>query len=380
MIWLALTWPIVKIAGYAVKYRNFYSLYFLVIRGPRVTESKTPRKRRGAGRVTLTRVAAHAGVSAMTVSRYFNRPDLVSAEHQRRIALAVSELGYVPNLVAGGLASARGKIVGMVIPNISGPIFANTIQGFSDTLSHHGYQLLLASSYFSAEQEESAVRAFLGWSPAALVLTSRFHSVGTEKMLAEAEIPLVETWDYQPERAPMQVGFSHFQVGVSAARYLHGLGYRRIAFVQNSAAGDFSALERRDGYAATLSELGLVTQVFAPDATLAPFEAGKQAMHALMARPLRPDAIIFANDNLAAGGLLAAQRAGLRIPQDCAVMGFGDYPFAQMLMPSLTTIKPPALEIGVLAATRVLQSLGVRAGEAPPRDMLTCELMPREST
>ncbi|MDP1013726.1 hypothetical protein Q6293_28770, partial [Klebsiella pneumoniae] len=84
-------------------------------------------------------------------------------------------------------ASARGRIVAMVIPNISGPIFANTIQGFSDTLSRHGYQLLLASSYFSAEQEESAVRAFLGWSPAALVLTSRFHSAGTEKMIADAD-------------------------------------------------------------------------------------------------------------------------------------------------------------------------------------------------
>lgn len=125
----------------------------------------------------------------------------------------------------------------MVIPNISGPIFANTIQGFSDTLSRHGYQLLLASSYFSTEQEENAVRAFLGWSPAALVLTSHFHSAGTEKMIAEADIPVIETWDYQPDREPMQIGFSHFEVGVTAAKHLLGKGYRRIAFVQNSAPG-----------------------------------------------------------------------------------------------------------------------------------------------
>jgi LacI family gluconate utilization system Gnt-I transcriptional repressor len=151
--------------------------------------SEDKRKRRGAGRVTLNTVARHAQVSAITVSRYFNQPDQVSPERRERIKAAVDELGYVPNLVAGGLASARGRIVGMVIPNISGPIFASTIQGFSDTLSRHGYQLLLASSYFSAEQEESAVRAFLGWSPAALVLTSHFHSEATEKMIAEADIP-----------------------------------------------------------------------------------------------------------------------------------------------------------------------------------------------
>lgn len=344
-----------------------------------MSDEKT-RKRRGAGRVTLNAVARAAGVSAITVSRYFNQPEQVSPERRERIAAVVAELGYVPNLVAGGLASARGKIVGMVIPNISGPIFANTIQGFSDTLSRHGYQLLLASSYFDIEQEENAVRAFLGWSPAALVLTSHFHSAGTEKMLAEADIPVIETWDYQPERGPMQIGFSHFEVGVTAARHLLEKGYQRIAFVQNSAPGDFSALERRDGYAATLRGAGREPWLFAPDAERAPFEAGKQAMEALMNASPRPDAIIFANDNLAAGGLLAGQRAGLKIPEDCAVLGFGDYPFAEMLLPSLSTIKPPALEIGVLAATRVLESLGVLPSDEVQRlNLLQCQVIERES-
>ena len=334
-----------------------------------------PRKRRGAGRVTLNTVARQAGVSAITVSRYFNQPEQVSPERRERIAQVVAELGYVPNLVAGGLASARGRIVAMVIPNISGPIFANTIQGFSDTLSQHGYQLLLASSYFSAEQEENAVRAFLGWSPAALVLTSRFHSAATEKMIADADIPVVETWDYVPERAPVQIGFSHYQVGVTAARYLHDKGYRRMAFVHNSVAGDFSAQERGEGFAATLIELGVQPETFVPDADRAAFDAGRQAMETLMGHATPPDAIFFANDNLAAGGLLAGQRCGLK----CAVLGFGDYPFAEMLLPSLSTIKPPALEIGVLAATRVLQSLGVLPQAVQRLNLLDCHLIERES-
>lgn len=345
------------------------------------TSKESPRKRRGAGRVTLNQVASHAGVSAISVSRFFNQPEQVSGELRERIQAAVTELGYVPNLVAGGLASARGRIVGMVIPNISGPIFAATIQGFSDTLAKHGYQLLLASSYFSEEQEESAVRAFLGWSPAALVVTSHFHSAGTEKMLADADIPVVEIWDYCPERAPLQVGFLHYQVGVTATRHLLDQGYQRIAFVQNSAAGDLSALERRDGYAATLREAGLEPWVFVPTADAKPFEAGKQAMDTLMKRSPRPDAIVFANDNLAAGALLAGQRAGLKIPEDCAVIGFGDYPFAEMLLPSLTTVRPPARKIGEIAALRVLQSLGaVEADGEPARlNLLQCTLVIRES-
>jgi LacI family gluconate utilization system Gnt-I transcriptional repressor len=348
-----------------------------------LSDSKGPArsKRRSAGRTTLAAVAAHLGVSTMMISRYFNQPDQVSPEQREKIAAAVAELGYVPNLVAGGLASARGRIVGMVVPNISGPIFANTLQGFSDTLSRHGYQTLLASSYFDLEKEESAVRAFLGWSPAALVVTGHFHSPTTEKMLAQADIPLIETWDYQPDRAPVQIGFSHHQVGVQSARYLHGKGYRRIAYVLNSAPGDLSAVERCEGYAATLAELGLTPQVFTPDAASPPFEAGKQAMQAMMAGAEPPDAIIFANDNLAAGALLAGQRAGLRIPRDCAILGFGDFPFAQMLMPSLSTLKPPALEIGVLAATRVLESLGVLAieGEVQRLNLLGCAVIERES-
>lgn len=345
------------------------------------SDKETTRKRRGAGRVTLSTVARQVGVSAITVSRYFNQPEQVSLELRERIQAVVAELGYVPNLVAGGLASARGRIVGMVVPNISGPIFANTIQGFSDTLAAHGYQLLLASSYFSEEQEENAVRAFLGWSPAALVVTSHFHSPGTDKMLVEADIPVVEIWDYQPERSPMQVGFLHHEVGVRAARYLLDKGYQRIAFVQNSAAGDFSALERRDGYAQTLREAGREPWVFVPGSDATPFEGGKQAMDALMNRTPRPDAIIFANDNVAAGGLLAGQRAGLRIPQDCAVVGFGDYAFAEMLLPSLTTIKPPARQIGEVAARRVLQALGVIEGDEPLQqlNLLECELVERES-
>lgn len=341
-----------------------------------------PRKRRGAGRITQDAVARHVGVSTMTVSRYFNQPDQVSEDHRQRIAAAVAELGYVPNLVAGGLASAKGRIVAMVVPNISGPIFADTIQGFSDTLSQHGYQLLLASSYFSKDQEESAIRAFLGWSPAALVVTSHFHSEGTEKMLANADIPLIETWDYQPERAPIQIGFSHHQVGVIGARHLHDKGYRRIAFVLNSASGDFSAQERSEGYAETLVALGLAPQIYTPAGELAPFEAGKRALTELMGRSDPPDAIFFANDNLAAGGLLAAQRAGLSIPKNCAILGFGDYPFAEMLMPNLSTIKPPALQIGVLAAQRVLQSLGaIDEGVEPQRlNLLECRLIERESS
>jgi len=340
------------------------------------------RKRRGSGRATIHDVARQAGVGSITVSRFLKQPDLVSAERSSRIVAAIKKLNYVPNMVAGGLASTRGRIVGMVIPNISGPIFANTIQGFSDVLTQYGYQLLLASSSFSVEKEEDIVRALLGWSPAALVLTSRYHTKATEKLVNSAGIPIVETWDYQARRKPIQVGFSHVEVGRQAATYLYQQGYRRIAFVQNSISGDFSAIERSDGYAEVMRAHGLTPNIVIPTAA-APFDAGKEALETLTHNKKKSvDAIIFANDNLAAGAVLAAQRNGVQIPQQCAVVGFGDYQFSSLLLPSLTTIRPPAWEMGEIAALRILESLGeIDTEQAVQRlNLLQCELLVREST
>lgn len=342
----------------------------------------TTRKRRSnAGRTTIRQVANHVGVSAITISRYFKQPDSVSEELRAQIAASVAELGYVPNLVAGGLASASSRIVGMVIPNISGPIFANTIQSFSDTLGQNGYQLMLSSSYFSAEQEENAVRSFLGWSPAALVLTSYFHTEATEKMIAQAGIPVLEIWDLQTERTPIQIGFLHEDVGRMAARYLIDKGYQRIAFVTNSIAGDFSAVDRSNGYKEVVEQAGRRVRVYTPSAQ-PPLEAGEEAFKALISGDDPADAIIFANDNLACGALLAAQRAGITIPQQCAIVGFGDYAIADKLYPSLTTIRPPATEIGAVAARRILELVGALPApeNSPAHFHLQCELIERESS
>ncbi len=340
------------------------------------------RKRKGSERPTLFDVARIAGVSAITVSRFFNDPALVSTERRALVAAAVEKIGYVPNLMAGTLASAQSRVVAMVVPNISGPIFAGTMQALSDGLARENFQLLLASSYFSQDNEERAVRAFLGWSPAALVLTSRFHSPGTEAMLDKLAQPVIETWDFDPARRPLQVGFSHEQVGRDAATHLVERGYERIAFVHN-VVPDLSARHRCTGYAQVMAARGRKTIEYTPTAAT-PVDGGAQALLALTAQGSRrrADALFFANDNLAFGAVLAAQRAGVRIPQDVAVFGFGDYAMADKLMPSLSTIRPPAQAIGEIAARHVLQLVGgdAAAREAVPHaTLLTCELVARES-
>ncbi|MFM0210722.1 LacI family DNA-binding transcriptional regulator [Paraburkholderia sediminicola] len=347
-------------------------------------EDERVRHRRNTGRMTLRDVAEHLGISQISVSRYFQKPERLSGDLRERIGQAVDELGYVPNLVAGGLASATSSVIGMVIPNISGPIFAETIQTFSDAVTARGYQLLLASSYFSETLEENAVRAFLGWSPAALVLTSAHHSAATEEMIARAHIPIIEAWSFQADREPIQIGFSQADVGRLAARHLVERGYRRIAYALTSVAGDLHTLDRRDGYIEVMRELGREPLTFTPNAT-SPFHAGKQALEALAKCEQPADAIIFANDNLAAGALLAAPGMNISVPGDCAMIGFGGFALSEMMTPGLTSIRPPAGTIGLLAAERIFEVVESETPRQPiARDRrlnkLACELVEREST
>lgn len=324
------------------------------------------RKRRGLGRSTVFDVAKLAQTSAISVSRYFKEPDRVSQETRERIKSAIDQLGYIRNEAAGGLASTQGRIVGAIVPSVSNSIFAETIQGLSTTLSQHNYQLLLATHDYSNETEEKVVRAFLGWSPRALVLTGADHSAATETLLAGLQIPVIETWDIRPERPYPQIGFSHIATGRDMTLYLHAQGYRRIVYVDSGIGSDFRARKRARGYAETMQQLGLRAEIVQASVT-APLDAGGQVFSEQMARAGRPDALFFANDNMAAGAIYEAARLGIRIPEQCAVAGFGDFPFSEKLMPALTTIRVPRYDIGRLAAQAILQRLGeVDAGATPP--------------
>lgn len=340
------------------------------------------RLRRGSGRTTLHQVATLAEVSPITVSRFFNAPEKVSTELHARIAKAAATLNYVPNRVAGGLASARGHVVGMIIPNIAGPIFASTIQNFSDQLENFGYQLLLASSNFNGEREERIVRDFLGWSPAALVVTScNDHTRNTQQLLAKANIPIVETWNYRPRSAHIQVGFPHAEVGSIAAEHFYARGYRRIAYMQTPVSGDAMAVVRYEAFKRTLREKYALEVYLHEPRSPNPIEAGKESIEHLI-KQKKIEAVFCAHDNLALGALTAAQRLGITVPEHCAILGFGDFSFSSALVPRLSTIKPPAAKIGEIAALRILELLDrIPLEKAPSRlNRLSCELIARETT
>lgn len=314
-----------------------------------VTTLRSKRSRRSSGAVTLHDVAKLAGVAPITASRALNTPDRVSDDVRQRVAEAVRRTGYVPNLLAGGLASSRSKLVAAVVPTIVGPIFLEAVQALTEALEEDGYQLMLGQSGYVQTREDELLEAIIGRRPDGIVLTGIVHSPQGRKRLLGAGIPVVETWDLTPSPIDMLVGFSHVEVGRAVARFLHGKGRRRYAVV----AGDDERGRRRSGaFSAATRELGLdpALEVYVPSPTT--LHSGRTTMAALLDRPgpAALDAVFCSSDLLALGMLIEAQSRGVKVPGDIGLIGLGDFEYAADLEPPLTTVHIEGGKIGRQAA------------------------------
>jgi len=325
---------------------------------------------RSGGRATLADVARLAGVSASTVSLWLRAPTRVSEARGRAIARAVDRLGYVPNRMAGALASARGQMVGVIVPSLVNSFFSATVTALEAGLRPAGLVTLLGHTDYDLRAEGALVRAFLSYAPAALVLTGLAHAPETRRMLAGAGVPVVEMWETGAATIDMSVGFPHAQAGRMQARHLIGQGARRLAFIGARLGQDRRAAARAEGAGEAVAEAGLsAMEVVEADAATA--GAAKAVVCERLARAAAPDGLIFSNDTLALGGLFAARQAGCRVPGELMLIGFGGLDPAAASVPSLSTVVPPREEIGVAAARMVLAR---QAGRPGPRE---CRLDPR---
>jgi LacI family gluconate utilization system Gnt-I transcriptional repressor len=331
--------------------------------------------------VTLAEVAAHAQVTAITVSRFLREPALVAPATAERIREALERTGYVPNRQAGQLAGGRSNMVAAIIPSIANSIFAETVQGLADALQSQGLELMLASTGYSQEREAEQLRAVLGWFPRALAVTGRRHSAAALALLRDAQasgVPVIEMWDQHADAEGFaQVGFDHEAAGRAVAQHLLERGHRRLAYVDSGVAEDFRARERGDGFAAAARAAGasVLRLAAAPGDA---FDAGRAALHSLLGTAPAVTAAAFANDHFAAGALLEAQAGAVAVPQRLAVAGFGDFALGRQLRPSLTTLRPPRQAIGLETGLRLIEA--VRSGMPPQGCALPWELLPRQST
>lgn len=313
--------------------------------------------------LTLIDVAKVAGVSPMTVSRALHRPELVSEKAREKVREAVRATGYVSNMLAGGLASNKSRLVAILLPTIANSIFADTVQALMDSLAQAGYQTMLGLTGYSAEQEEKLLEAVLGRRPDGIVLTGTLHTEASRQRLANAGIPVVETWDFSDAPIDMLVGFSHEAVGEAIARHLYQKRYRRFSVVTIS---DPRGLRRCDSLLAELERHGIhdvPVEILAPPATL---EVGREGLRRLLDRHSIPEIVVCSSDTIAQGVLAEAASRGLRVPEDLAVMGFGDLSSAAHVYPALSTVQVDGLRIGQQTAQALLDRFNHPAADHAP--------------
>jgi len=316
---------------------------------------------------TLAAVARRAGVSPITVSRVVRLPGMVAPRTRERVEAAMRDLGYVPNLLAGALASARSNTVGVLVPTIANSIFADTVQGLSDGLEPSGASVILAQSGYDALREDRCLVALLSRRPDAVVMVGSPASAAGSALLRRARIPVVETWDLPEAPIDAVAGFDNHAAGAAVARHFLADGRRCLAFIGGD---DPRAARRWQGFLAAATEAGLEP----PRRVILPRDA--EAGEAALAGLSGIDAVFSANDAHAIGLLAGLRRAGLArrgARQPVAVVGLGDLEMGRLSDPALSTVRIDGAAIGRAAARLVMDMTG------PRRVDLGFELVLRDS-
>lgn len=323
--------------------------------------SHDPAKRL-SGWATMSDVAHAAGVSLMTVSRVYKNPSLVSVGTRERVLSEGERLGFVPNLLAGNLASGRSAMIGIVVPSLRNSNNANSIQGMADRLKQSSYQFMITNTGYSLESEAAAVAAFIRRRPDGLVLTGTRHDEETHALLRSSGLPVVEVWETEGPIIDMATGFRNHDAGGEIARYLIAKGYDRIGYVDYPVPGLRRYDARREGALQALRAAGLradlVVSPRSDDATedTSSFHGGASGLAQLLeAGGVR--AVLCASDLLAVGVMFEAQRRGMTIPGDLAVAGFGDFEIAAEIPPGLTTIRTQGYQMGWAAADMLISRI-----------------------
>ena len=309
------------------------------------------RSRRGSGAITLRDVAKLAGVAPITASRVLNTPEQVSVDVRQKVLDAVQKTGYVPNRMAGGLASSRSRLIAAVVPSTVMSVFMETIESLNGALFDAGYQLMLGQSGYSASREESLLEAIIGRRPDGIFLTGILQSGKGRTRLLASGIPVVETWDLTPTPIDMLIGFSHTDIGREVARFLMGQGRRRLALIR---AEDERADRRASAFAAAVARAGLAPVEVVNVGASRSLKSGREALGRLLAQAPEVDAVFCSSDLLALGVMTEARVRGIAIPERLALIGFGDVPFAADMAPALSTVRINGADIGQMAASRLI--------------------------
>ena len=332
--------------------------------------------------VRLKDIADELGVSVVTVSRALrDRPD-IAKDTKARILERVKRLNYRPNMTARSLVTGRSSLIGLVVPDLIHPFFAEIAKGLSATLREKNYFVLVSSSESDPQLEQDEIEHMLAHHPDCFVIASCQKDTSSLQRIGEAGVPLVLIDRSFQGFACNFVGVDDYKAGEIAAEHLIAQGCKRIAHIRgpetnvgNSRAAGYRDALAKHGFAAPTNYLVASGEASDSDGET----RGRRAMEEVLALKPRPDGLFCFNDTVAVGAMVKAIEAGLRIPQDLAIVGCGNFHYSSMLRVPLTSVDQRSREIGERTAKMITRLLE-KPPSRPRSSILEPELIVRASS
>jgi LacI family transcriptional regulator len=331
---------------------------------------------------TMKSIARDLGVSVVTVSKVLHNHADISQETRKRVLRRMKEVNYQPNLSARALSTGRTGLVGLIVPDLVHPFFAQVAKGISARLGAQGYSLIIASSEENPQLERREVDQMMARGVDALILASTEPGSTSLVKLTERGVPFVLLDRKIPGFPAHFVGIDDVMAGSLATQHLIDIGCKTIAHIAGSAVS--TAIDRQAGYSATLAKHGMnlpkdyiVRHGGGDDAG---DRSGYGAMKQLLQLNPRPDGVFCCNDPLAMGASRAIFEAGLNVPKDIAVVGCGNVHYDDLLRVPLTSLDQDAAGLGESVARLALNIIKKKNGSLPVSVLLPTRLVVRAST
>ena len=329
--------------------------------------------------VTVQQVARRANVSVGTVSNVLNRPEIVAPETRERVLRVIDELGFVRNESARHLRSGTGRIIGLVLLDLSNPFFADLARGVEDRASEAGYSVIVCNSDEDPAKEDAYMRVLEEQRvQGMLIVPVSPVTAGVERLRARGTAVVRVT--HRTTDDECGVGVDDLRGGELAMGHLLALGHERVAYV-TSASHVWPTDERREGALIAARKAGSSDDVL-HDVTVEHLNVahGRDAGERILGLRPRPTAVICANDLVALGLLQVMIRHGVNVPDDLAIVGFDDIEFASSAAIPLTSVRLPRQLIGRTAADLLLAEAAGDPDHVHRRVVLQPELVVRQST
>src|ERR1700733_14749854 len=340
------------------------------------TMARRPATKAGT-QVTAEDVARTLGVSQSTISRAFSMTASISDEMKLRVIKAANKLGYRPNVIARSLITRRTNMVAIVMANLIDPFYPVVLDELVQQVQARGFQTLLFVPP-SDQAVDDIMPNLLQYQVDAVILTSATISSAMARICAARDTPVVSFNRYVPGLQIHAVSSDNISGARQVADFLVTTGHERLAFV--AAQSDATTnRDRRAGFLSRLKELGMRPYAQEEGGDFS-YEAGYTATKRLLRRATRPDALFFASDIMAAGGIGPGREIGFGVPEDVSIVGYDDVPLAALPCYSLTTIRQPVREMAKAAVDMLGLGEDRNTKAAPTTRLIMGSLITRPST